>query len=288
MAEQLRPGTVVTLNVEREAPFGYFLTNGEEDVLLHQSEISEGFDPEQELNVFLFQDHQGRLAATMTLPKIQVGTYDWASVVQVKRELGVFVDIGLNKDILVSKDDLPAIYEIWPEVGDELFLTLKTDKKDRLFGKLATEETIREVARPADRKAFNRNIVGHVYRLLKVGSFLLSVEGYIGFIHESQRKREPRLGERVEGRIIDVKEDGSVNVSLLPRKQESLKDDADILYEYMESRGGAMPFWDKSLPEDIQERFNMSKGAFKRALGTLMKEGKVYQEEGWTYFKKEE
>jgi hypothetical protein len=47
-----------------------------------------------------------------------------------------------------------------------------------------------------------------------------------------------------------------------------------------------MPFWDKSSPEDIKERFNMSKAAFKRALGKLMKEEKIYQEEGWTYFKK--
>ena len=48
-----------------------------------------------------------------------------------------------------------------------------------------------------------------------------------------------------------------------------------------------MPYWDKSMPEEIQERFHMSKAAFKRALGRLMKEGKIYQEEGWTYIKKE-
>ena len=64
-----------------------------------------------------------------------------------------------------------------------------------------------------------------------------------------------------------------------------MEDDAAVIYAYMEERGGAMPFWDKSYPEDIKERFNMSKAAFKRALGKLMKEEKVYQEEGWTYFR---
>jgi predicted RNA-binding protein (virulence factor B family) len=54
----------------------------------------------------------------------------------------------------------------------------------------------------------------------------------------------------------------------------------------MESRGGAMPYSDKSDPDDIKARFNMSKAAFKRALGRLMKENKVYQEAGWTYFTK--
>jgi uncharacterized protein len=285
---ELIPGTVVTLRVDRDAPFGYFLTNGEEDVLLHENEIIDGFDPEEDVTVFLFQDHQGRLAASMTIPTIQIGSYDWASVVEVKRELGAFVDIGISKDILVSKDDLHEVWDLWPEPGDQLYISLRTDKNGRLFGKLATEDVIRSISKPATRKDFNKNITGTVYRLLMVGSFMISEEGFLGFIHESQRTREPRVGEKVQGRIIDVKEDGTVNVSLMGRSHEIMGDDAGKVYQYMESRGGAMPYWDKSSPEDISARFDMSKAAFKRAIGKLMKEGKVYQEDGWTYFKKEE
>ncbi|MEK5443785.1 CvfB family protein [Fredinandcohnia sp. FSL W7-1320] len=285
---ELIPGTVVTLRVDRDAPFGYFLTNGEEDVLLHENEIIEGFDPEEDVTVFLFQDHQGRLAASMTIPTIQIDSYDWASVVEVKRDLGAFVDIGISKDILVSKDDLHEVWDLWPEPGDQLYISLRTDKNGRLFGKLATEDVIRSISKPATRKDFNKNITGTVYRLLMVGSFMISEEGFLGFIHESQRTREPRVGEKVQGRIIDVKEDGTVNVSLMGRSHEIMGDDAGKIYQYMESRGGAMPYWDKSSPEDISARFDMSKAAFKRAIGKLMKEGKVYQEDGWTYFKKEE
>jgi predicted RNA-binding protein (virulence factor B family) len=60
-----------------------------------------------------------------------------------------------------------------------------------------------------------------------------------------------------------------------------------MIYDYLVSRNGAMPFNDKSMPEDIQERFQLSKGAFKRALGKLLKEGKIYQEGVWTYLKKD-
>lgn len=285
--DELIPGTVVTLRVDRDAPFGYFLTNGEEDVLLHNNEIVGDFDEDADHTVFLFQDHQGRLAASMKIPTVQLESYDWAEVVEVKHELGAFVDIGINKDILVSKDDLHELWDLWPEKGDRLYVSLKLDKNGRLFGKLATEDVIRSLVKPATRKDFNKNITGTVYRLLLAGSFIISEDGFIGFIHESQRKREPRLGEKVQGRIIDVKEDGSVNVSLLGRGHEVMGDDAEKLYSYMEGRGGAMPYSDKSNAEDILARFNMSKGAFKRALGKLMKEGKVYQEEGWTYFKKD-
>lgn len=281
----LEPGTVVTLDVEREAPFGYFLSNGEEDVLLHNSEVPEEFDPEQAHTVFLFQDHQGRLAATLTIPTVQIDRYDWVEVVEVKESLGVFVSIGISKDILVSKDDLPALFSLWPTIGDRLYCSLKTDKNSRLFGKLATENIMREVAEKATRKEFNKNITGWAYRLLKIGTFLLTEENYIGFIHESQRKQEPRLGQKVEGRIIDVKEDGTINVSLLSRGHEAMDEDSEKIFNYMQGRGGKMPYWDKSTPEDIAVRFDMSKASFKRALGRLMKEGKVYQEEGWSYIK---
>ncbi|HHY21769.1 MAG TPA: S1 RNA-binding domain-containing protein [Bacilli bacterium] len=281
----LQAGTVVTLEVVREAAFGYFLSNGEEDVLLHKNEIDDSFDPEERQSVFIYQDHQGRLAATKTIPAVQIGTYDWVEVVGVQPRLGVFVDIGIQKDMLLSKDDLPELMSLWPQKGDKLYCTLKLDKKGRLFAHLATEEVIREIAVKATREDFNKDVTGRVYRLLMVGTLILTEEGYIGFIHESQRQEEPRLGEQVSGRIIDVKEDGSVNVSLFGRKHEVQEDDAAAIYTYMEGRGGAMPFSDKSSPDDIKRTFNLSKAAFKRALGKLMKEQRVYQEDGWTYFK---
>ncbi|WP_297991079.1 S1 RNA-binding domain-containing protein, partial [uncultured Anoxybacillus sp.] len=212
-------------------------------------------------------------------------SYGWVEVVDVVPQLGVFVHIGIEKDILLSIDDLPSLPTLWPEKGDELYCSLQVDKRGRLLAKLADEETMKQISVPAPASAFNTNVRGRIYRLIKAGSFLITEVGYIGFIHESQRRREPRLGELVEGRVIAVKEDGTINVSLLPRKQESLQTDAETIYNYLESRGGAMPYSDKSDPEDIQARFHMSKAAFKRALGRLMKEEKVYQQDGWTYIK---
>ena len=281
----LKPGTVETLTVAREVDFGYFLTNGKEDVLLHKSEVNGELQLDEDVRVFLYQDKQGRLAATMNIPDVQVGTYGWCEVVEVKDDLGVFVNIGLSKDILIHKDDLPKLQEVWPDVGGRLFITLKTDKHGRLLGKLATENIMADYFQKADRSIFNKDIKGYVYRTLYSGTFIITEEGYRGFIHESQRVKEPRLGDKVTGRVIDVKEDGSINVSLLKRVHEKLTDDAEMIFSYLQERGGSMPYTDKSAPEDIEKRFLISKGAFKRALGRLMKEGKIYQEEGWTYIK---
>ncbi|WP_214482498.1 S1 RNA-binding domain-containing protein [Bacillus sp. SM2101] len=282
----VKAGNIVTLVVERESDFGFFLSDGETSILLHNSEITSDIQLQQEVEVFLYSDHQGRIAATTTLPSITSESYGWVKVVEVKQNLGAFIDIGIKKDILVSGDDLPLLENIWPEIGDQLYCSLKTDNRGRLLAKLATEEIIEEIMNTAPKELSNRNIKGTIYRSLKVGSFLLTDEGYRGFIHHSERKSEPRLGEHVEGRVIAVKDDGTVNVSLLSRSHESMNDDSLAIYKYMEDRGGAMPYSDKSSPEDIKQRFHMSKGAFKRALGKLMKDEKVYQEDGWTYFKK--
>ncbi|MEH7110190.1 CvfB family protein [Bacillus sp. JJ1764] len=280
-------GQTTTLTVARIADFGYFLTDGNEDVLLHKNEADRELQEGEEVEVFLYNDSEGRTTASTHIPEVGVGKYAWVKVTDVNTKIGVFLDIGLPKDILLGIDDLPLHKSVWPKPGDLLYVTLKAAKNFLLYAKPATDPVIQSMTVKATRKDFNKNVQGHIYRTAKVGSWIYTIEGYKGFIHESQRNQEPRLGEKVEGRVIDVKEDGTVNVSLLARKQEAQDLDAERVYEYLMSRNGAMPYTDKSHPEDIQERFNLSKGAFKRAIGKLMKDGRVYQEGTWTYVKKD-
>lgn len=283
----MMPGTFATLTIDEKVDYGYFLTDGNERVLLHNNEVVGEIEVGEKLEVFFVLDAEDRLYATMKKPLITEDTYAWVEVVDVVDDMGAFVNIGLSKDALVAKDHLPYLREVWPEAGDKLFCTLKVSKNGRFFVRLATEEIVEPYFKDADRAVFNKEVTGTVYRMIVAGSFILTEEGYKGFIHSSQRTVEPRLGETVTGRVIDVKEDGTLNVSLLPRKHEALSGDAERIYAYMQERGGAMPFSDKSDAEDIKERFQLSKAAFKRALGHLMKQGRVYQKEGWTYFKEQ-
>ncbi|MGD6841591.1 CvfB family protein [Bacillus infantis] len=278
-------GQVTTLTVSRKSSFGYFLTDGDEDVLLHINEAAKEYEVDEKVEVFLYTDSRERISATDTLPEIRVGVYGWAKVSDVREDLGVFIDIGIQKEMLLGQEDLPLHLSVWPQKGDLLYITLRVNRNNRVYVKHAKDPIIEEISIKATRKDFNKNVHGHIYRTAKVGSWAYTAEGFKGFIHESQRKAEPRLGEKIEGRIIDVKEDGTVNISLLPRKEEALDADSQKVLSYLEERNGSMPYGDKSMANEIQERFQMSKSSFKRALGRLMKEGKVYQEDGWTYIK---
>ncbi|MCF7619394.1 CvfB family protein [Bacillus sonorensis] len=284
----MKPGQQLTLKIDHKADYGYFLTDGETVILLHNSEITEDIEEKEEVDVFISIDHEGRLAATMRKPLISADHYGWVEVVDAVDDMGVFVDVGLTKDALVATEHLPPYESVWPKKGDRLYCMLKITSHGRMFAKPAPEDKMTELFTDASPDLMNKELSGTVYRLIASGSFMISDSGIRGFIHSSERKREPRLGEKLTARVIKVKEDGSVNLSLLPRKQDAMPVDAEEILTYLRSRNGAMPYWDKSDPEDLKARFNMSKAAFKRALGHLMKQGKIYQEDGWTYEKNSE
>lgn len=279
---ELQSGQVVELTVLEEQGSKWILTNGHNEIPLNSSDVQAPLAIGERVKVFLYADRRGNLQATTAIPAILQGDYGWARVIKVSNE-GAFVDIGSSREVLVKGEDLPPIQSVWPQVGDHLFLTLRTDRNGDLFGRLITEEKVNELYEGAYDDMHNKNIKARPYRLLPVGSFLLGTEEpYRIFVHNSEMEAEPRLGQEVEVRIIAVKEDGSLNGSLLPRKHERLGQDAQAVYAYLQSVGGKMPFGDKSTPEEITEMFHMSKGAFKRALGTLMKAGKIKQQDGWT------
>ena len=104
MAIQEYIGKVISLNVARQSEFGYFLTDGTEDVLLHKNEVERELEEDESVEVFLYTDSRGRITGTTTIPKITVGTYDWATVRDVKPGLGVFLDIGIQKDMLLGEE----------------------------------------------------------------------------------------------------------------------------------------------------------------------------------------
>ena len=125
-------------------------------------------------------------------------------------------------------------------------------------------------------------VKGAIYNLTSEVAFFITPERLIAFLHRSEMTRKLKVGEMIEGRITFKRDDGRVNVSMRPTKEKALVSDGDIIMGYLLNRGGKMPYSDESSAMLIKDKFNISKSAFKRALGHLMKEKKIVQEEGWT------
>ncbi|EOT42498.1 CvfB family protein [Enterococcus columbae] len=233
---------------------------------------------------FTYINQKQESCVTTKIPKVRKGHYAFATVTQVRKDLGVFVDIGISdKEMVVSCDELPTIRELWPKAGDQLFVSLRVDAKNRIWATLADEKMFKAMARKGQESQQNENVTGTVYRLKLAGSYLLTDDYYIGFVHPSERYQEPRLGEKVQARVIGLRPDGVLNLSMKPRAHEAINDDAQMILAYLKrSQTQTMPYTDKSSPEAIKQMFGISKGQFKRALGHLMKEKLIEQVDGQT------
>ncbi|MFC7060364.1 S1 RNA-binding domain-containing protein [Halobacillus seohaensis] len=282
-------GTIQKLRVTKKTAEGFILTEGNDEILLPNDQLDDEIEEiGQEISVFIYYNREKEIIASAKLPEVSLDSYGWAEVEEVVPHLGAFVNIGLDKAFLVSKDNLPIIKEVWPKAGDYLFVSLEKDKKGRIFAEPISEGEVLEDLEAAPDSLLHESVIGRVYRSTKAGSFVLTGEGYRGFIHPFERKMEPRLGETIEGRVIDIKDDGSINISLRPLKQEVMDEDASQIYDYLVDQNGVMNFTDKSDPNDIRKTFQISKASFKRALGKLMKDDKVEQKNDQTVLKHNE
>lgn len=274
-------GNIVSLQVKNEIKDYYVLSNTALANVYVNKENNDALELNQNYQVFVYLDND-QWYGTTRLPDVQLDVFDWADVTRIVPSLGVFVDIGIAVDILVSKDDLPVYTSVWPEVEDQLYVTLEHDKKGRLLAKPVSESDFEGTWDIAPENLLDQSIEGRIFRTDREGAVMISDQGYRGFIHHTERKHEPRLGQWVNGRVIAVKEDGTVNVSLRPRKKEARRSDADMILAYLQDNHGEMSFNDKTDPTTIYDTFKISKAAFKRALGKLMKENKVKQQENKT------
>lgn len=230
---------------------------------------------------FAYSDMKQKLRLTTKEVSATQTTYGWGQVTEVRRDLGVFVDTGIpDKQVVVSLDLLPEMKELWPKKGDQLYVRLEVDKKERIWAIPAEPEVFQKLAGKAYDNMQNQNLRAIVYRLKLSGTFVyLPDNNMLGFIHPSERFSEPRLGEEVTARVIGFREvDRTLNLSLKPRSFEMLENDAQMILTYLESNGGFMTLNDKSSPEDIKATFGISKGQFKKALGGLMKAKKIKQD----------
>ncbi len=278
----LEVGAIHKMNVSNQTQTGYQVKQAGITATLPLEFIVGDINVGELIDVFLYNDRQGNLLATMQLPKVIKDSYDWVEVKDVIPNLGVFVDIGMAEEVLVSSDDLPLFQNAWPLPEDQLYVTLSTDKKGRLLAIPATEKVFNDLYGFAEEVELNDEIIGRSVRVDREGTVILTEDNFRGFIHYTERTKEPRLGEQVTGRVIEVKEDGTLNISLMPLKHERMDDDAEKILAYLKKQNGTMPFGDRSDPTKIRETFQMSKSAFKRALGRLMKERRVEQRNGET------
>ena len=276
------PSQVAELTVVRESELGVFLDaetgNTSDDILLHHVQQTGPVKIGDRVRVFLYLDPKRRLTASMRTPRMKEGQVARLRVINVTKE-GAFLDVGAERGIFLPYAGMRGR----PQIGETVWAKLYTDKSGRLAVTMEVEDELRRASRPAEGVHIGDRLKGSVYNITERGAFLFTDDRYIVFIDHREIPKRPRVGETVEMRVTDVREDGRLNASLRPPKEAAQREDADRLLSLLNEHNGRMPYTDASSPEIIQDRFHISKAAFKRALGRLLKDGLIEQRDGWTY-----
>lgn len=265
-----------TLTIIRSKDFGVYLgekSNPSEVVLLPRKQVPEGYKAGAEMDVFIYRDSQDRLIATTNAPLITMGNISKLRVKSITA-IGAFMDWGLEKDILLPfKEQTTKV-----EHGKEYLVRMYADKSGRLCVSMRLYGHLDK--KTGDFKKGD-SFTGTVYEYKPgMGAFVAVDDRFSGLIHESELFQKVCPGDVVSGRIVKVRDDGKLDLSLRGEAYEQLNEDAEMVYDIIKSYQGVLPFDDKADPELIKKEFGLSKNAFKRAVGRLLKEKKVKIKDG--------
>lgn len=236
-------------------------------MLLPNNQVPEGVKKGDILSVFIYRDSEDRLIATMENPYISLGEMARLRVTDVTN-IGVFLDWGLAKDLFLPfKEQTHRVKK-----GEEVLAALYIDKSSRLC---ATMHIYEYLSTSGDFQKGD-HVEGLVYQITdSFGAFVAVQDKYSALIPHNEMNQEIHVGDNLQARIKEVREDGKLTLSLQEKVKVQMGMDAEVILEKLEAAGGSLPFHDKTSPEIIKREFRMSKNAFKRAIGRLMKQNRI-------------
>ena len=263
----MRLGEKQVLTVVKKVDFGVYLGSDEERVLLPKKQVPEEIEIGDPIEVFLYKDSSDRMIATTREPKITIGRLAVLEVVDVGR-IGAFLDWGLEKDLLLPFKE----QTIKVEKGDRCLVSLYIDKSGRLCATMKVYPLL-QTDSPYKK---DDTVHGTVYEVSREFGVFVAVDNkYSALIPRREVYGRMYPGQEIEARVAAVKADGKLDRSIGHRIPEQRADDARKIVKRMKKNGGVLPFTDKADPERIRDELGMSKAAFKRAVGRLLKQGKI-------------
>ena len=273
----IKLGEKQLLTIVKKVEFGVYVADAEagykeyedieERILLPIKQVKENARIGDTVEVFVYRDSKDRLIATTNMPKITLHKVALLKVAQVGK-YGAFLDWGLEKDLLLPfKEQTGKVSE-----GDDCLVALYIDKSNRLFATMKVYKYL-ELKSPYKKE---EKVEGFVYELSdQFGAFVAVDNRYSALIPKKEVYGNIKVGDKVSARVTAIKADGKLNLSIREKAYLQMDVDAKRVLDLIDSYDGVLPFTDKANPEVIRREIQMSKNEFKRAVGRLLKEGKV-------------
>ena len=270
----MKAGQNHTLTVTRISDYGLYLADQEgQEVLLPNRYVSLADKVGDAVDVFVYHDSEDRLVATRETPLARAGEAAFLKVVD-KNLHGAFLDWGLaGKDLfLPNRNQQGGIfagrsYVVYVYVDDVTGRCVATNK----LKSFVNNETL--TVRP--REEVDLLVASES----EIGYRVVINNRHWGMLYCNQLFRPVQVGDRLRGYVTKITADHRIAVSLRQPGYAGVQDGADQLLGMLREAGGRLPLGDDSSPEEIHRRTQLSKKAFKRSLGVLLKRGIVAADE---------
>jgi predicted RNA-binding protein (virulence factor B family) len=266
----IEQGKINKLTIIKRSTFGLFLGDeAGEEVLLPKKYCTDVMKPGLEVEVFIYRDSEDRKVATNLTPLIQFHEFALLKVKAVAK-VGVFMDWGLEKDLMVPFREQPQNME----EGRWYIVYLDLDEKtDRLF---ASNRVERFLQNDVLSVAEGDEVALVVWQKTDLGYTVIIDHIHKGLIFENDIFQKLNVGERLTGYVKKIREDNKIDISLQAIGYENFNDaNSEIILKALVESQGFLPLTDKSSPEVIYAQFGISKKAFKKSIGALYKQKKL-------------
>ena len=273
----LKLGQKQKLLAVKKVDFGIYLgekldAQEKERVLLPAKQVPEGTKIGDRLEVFLYKDSRDRMIATTREPKLSVGQTAVLEVLEVGK-IGAFLDWGLEKDLLLPYHEQTRR----GRKGERCLVAMYVDKS----GRLCATMKVYHYLKTNSPYIIGDMVKGTIYEISdNFGVFVAVDNQYTGLIPKQEAQGRYEIGAEMEFRVTAVKEDGKLNLSAKQKAYLQIEEDAEAVLMAIKEFAGVLPFDDKASPEVIKREFGLSKAAFKRAVGHLLKNKKIEIRDG--------
>ncbi len=267
----IRLGETQKLEIIKIVDFGVYVAPSKEQqdekILLPIKQVPQGSKVGDQIEVFVYRDSKDRLIATTNVPKLQMGSVAVLRVAQIGK-FGAFLDWGLEKDLMLPfKQQTRRVRE-----GEEVLVSMYIDKSGRLC---ATMNVYPDLLSNSPYHKEDK-VTGRVYQISQeFGAFVAVDNQYSALIPKRELYGKVEIGQDIEARVVEVLEDGRLTLSIREKAHVQMEKDAEEVLRIIDSYDGVLPFNDKVSPEIIKRETGMSKNEFKRAVGNLLKAGKI-------------
>lgn len=254
----------------------YLIDDKDEEVLLPNKYVPEYLKEGEQIDAFVYLDFEERLVATNITPKIKLYGFGYLKVVDIN-DFGAYLDWGLEKDLFCPFRE--QNFEL--QKGDSYVFYMYLDGRSNRL--VASTNVSKFVEKDDVELTAGQEVDILIQSRSDLGFNAIVDNKYLGLLYENEIFKSIKVGDSTKGYVKLIREDNKIDLRLQKEGYSHVEPNAELILKLLSNEKGFLPLNDKSSPEEIKGKLEMSKKTFKKAIGALYREKSIKIEKDGIY-----